>query len=348
MLDYVRNAWYVAAWSHEVTETRPLGVRIMGEPIVLWRTVDDIAALADSCVHRMAPLSLGECQGGNIRCMYHGLLFDHTGQCIAIPGQDTIPARAKVRRYPVIDRHSWIWVWMGNEAEADPSTIPDVVGLDDPDWCLVGATRDFSCEARIINENLLDFSHLSYVHARGFEAGLEFAAVLPNWEILPRGVRYTRWTESTLNPPGFARSDKPVDFYLHYDYLVPGVQLMWSGIYSEGTARQLAGGVPSMTDAQSAVSWTNQAVTPVDKGKARYFFSLGPHRDYGGPTERDQLMAMTKCAFDEDEVILLGQQSILDATPDAVPMPTRHDKGITLYNNIIARLRKTDRTRARV
>src|SRR5436309_892193 len=119
-MPYAKNAWYVAAWSHDLKADHPLGVQILGEPIVLWRGQQGrIAALEDRCAHRLAPLSLGRCEGESLRCMYHGLLYNAAGIVTEIPGQDAIPPQAKVRPYPVIDRHSWIWVWLGDAGAAD-------------------------------------------------------------------------------------------------------------------------------------------------------------------------------------------------------------------------------------
>jgi vanillate O-demethylase monooxygenase subunit len=56
-MNYVRNCWYVAAWAQDLSSDAPLGVRILDEPIVLWRTdVGTVSALEDRCVHRLAPL----------------------------------------------------------------------------------------------------------------------------------------------------------------------------------------------------------------------------------------------------------------------------------------------------
>ena len=75
-----------------------------------------------------------------MRCMYHGLKFDSSGRCIEIPGQETIPPQARVRRYAGARRHSWIWVWMGEADAADASLVPPAVGLDDPAWSLMSGT----------------------------------------------------------------------------------------------------------------------------------------------------------------------------------------------------------------
>src|SRR5690606_14784734 len=211
----------------------------LGEPLVLWRNESgEVAALEDRCVHRLAPLSLGRCEGANLRCMYHGLLFNSSGQVIEIPGQDIIPPRAKVKSYPVVVRHSWVWIWMGEPATADPALIPPAIGYDNPDYILGHGQLDYQAEARLINDNLLDFSHLSYVHANSFGAGPQFAQHQPKITPIDRGVRFERWIPGTLGAK-VRRSDVPVDSWQTYDFLLPGVLLMWSAHYPAGTAERL-------------------------------------------------------------------------------------------------------------
>jgi phenylpropionate dioxygenase-like ring-hydroxylating dioxygenase large terminal subunit len=165
-MTYVRNAWYVAAWSCDLKVAQPFAISILGESVVVWRGESgQLHALEDRCVHRLAPLSRGRCEGERLRCMYHGLLFDPDGLVAEIPGQEIVPAQARVRSYPVVERHDWIWVWMGDPALAGDALIPAAVGLSDPDWILGHGQMDYAAEARLICDNLCDFSHLSYVHA---------------------------------------------------------------------------------------------------------------------------------------------------------------------------------------
>lgn len=92
-MTYPRNCWYVASWSHDVPVGKPVAIQILDESIVLWRTPEGaVNALEDRCPHRPAPLSIGRCEGANLRCMYHGFLFNGEGKTIAIPGQEMIPA----------------------------------------------------------------------------------------------------------------------------------------------------------------------------------------------------------------------------------------------------------------
>ena len=120
---FLYNAWYVAAWSKEIT-AKPLGRTLLNEPVVFYRDVGGgVVALEDRCCHRGMPLSSGEVFGKNIRCEYHGMVFDGSGKCVDIPGQSIIPQSARVRRFPVAERDDIIWIWMGEAALADPEKI---------------------------------------------------------------------------------------------------------------------------------------------------------------------------------------------------------------------------------
>src|SRR5262245_60786802 len=122
----LRNAWYIAAWADEVAGEQPLARRICNEPIVLFRDrAGRIAALADRCCHRAAPLNMGIVVEGGIQCGYHGLVIDGSGCCVHIPGQPQIPESARVRNYPAVEKDRIVWVWMGDAAKADTAMIVD-------------------------------------------------------------------------------------------------------------------------------------------------------------------------------------------------------------------------------
>ena len=137
---YVRNCWYVIAWDHEVPADGLFTRTVLDEPILLFRTAaGEIVGLRDRCCHRLAPLSKGRKEGDCVRCGYHGLLFDATGRCIEIPGSDSVPAKARVQRYPVTVKNKWVFVWMGDPAQADLALLPDNFSCDDPEWDYVPA-----------------------------------------------------------------------------------------------------------------------------------------------------------------------------------------------------------------
>jgi phenylpropionate dioxygenase-like ring-hydroxylating dioxygenase large terminal subunit len=334
---YARNLWYVAAWAHDLKPLQPVGIRILGELVVLWRNESGrITALEDRCVHRLAPLSLGRCEGEKIRCMYHGLVYDASGAVTEIPGQDLIPPQARVRVYPVVEKHSWVWVWMGDAAVSDESLIPNAVGLDDPNYILGHGQLDYAAEARLINDNLLDFSHLSYVHANSFGASEQWARERPKVTPLAQGVRVERWITVQPGTPGRGYSHA-VDQYSYYDFLMPGVLLMTGGAFPVGTKERLNGQAPNQDLAIGGVTFTSQAVTPLTEKTSRYFFSWGPHCKHGDAALRDTLMGIAGKAFAEDRAIIEGQQRVIDATPEPRIMPTGADRAVTLFNQIVAK-----------
>ena len=124
-MTFLRNTWYVALWSQDLAPEQMVARKFLNEPIVLFRDAEGKAsAIADACAHRFSPLSMGTIvKGGNVRCPYHALEFDGTGKCVHNPhGSGRIPPALKVRSYPVHEKHSMIWIWMG-EQEADPAQI---------------------------------------------------------------------------------------------------------------------------------------------------------------------------------------------------------------------------------
>ena len=207
LMNYVRNAWYVGAWGSDLEQNKLKAIRILAEPIVLWRTQRQLAA------------------------------------------------------------------------------------LDDPEWILGHGQLDYQAEARYINDNLLDFSHLTYVHANSFAP-------------VGRGA------------------DELTDGWSAYDFLIPGVLLMWSGSFKLRTAAECNYERPDYSQALRGVTFTSQAVTPTGDRTARYFFSWGPHRQHGDEALRDVLMKIAAQAFGEDKIMIEAQQRVIDQTVDPVIMPT--------------------------
>ena len=162
---FMRNGWYVAALSREVT-TKPLGRMLLNQPLVIYRTGGTPAILSDICPHRGAMLSRGWVAGETISCGYHGFTFDTEGSCVRIPGQEKIPAGANVRHYPVVESWGWLFVWMGDPERAMGTPLPDYHWLQGPDWVgrddMLGVRSDYT----MVRDNLLDLTHAQFVHQR--------------------------------------------------------------------------------------------------------------------------------------------------------------------------------------
>jgi vanillate O-demethylase monooxygenase subunit len=231
---------------------------------------------------------------------------------------------------------------MGEPAACDEALIPPAVGYDNPNYILGHGQMDYAAEARLINDNLLDFSHLSYVHINSFGANEAWARQRPRVTPLANGVRVERWLEDTSGTTRLQFS-QPGERYSRYDFLLPGVLLMTGGVFPLGTRERLCDAAPDLELALGAVTFTSQAVTPLTEKTSRYFFSWGPHRRHGDETLRDTLLGIAYKAFAEDRTMIEAQQRIIDVTSAPRVMPTSADRAITLFNQMIAKRVRAER-----
>ena len=117
------------------------------------------------CPHRFAPLSMGKLKGDSIECGYHGMTFDCTGRCIRIPGQEIIPANAKVRSYPISESMGLAWIWMGAPEKAAKTAVYDLAQYHDSNWSTIeGDALPIACHYLSLADNLCDPAHVSFVH----------------------------------------------------------------------------------------------------------------------------------------------------------------------------------------
>lgn len=161
---FLKGCWQVAAFCTEVTE-QALTRTLADEPVLLYRTAEGQAvAMQDRCPHRYLPLSLGRKHGDVIECGYHGMRFGPDGACRHIPGQTMIPPRARVTTWPVVERYGFVWIWLGDGAQADPALVPDFHWMTSPDWAVAQGYHFIEADYRLLVDNLLDLSHETFVH----------------------------------------------------------------------------------------------------------------------------------------------------------------------------------------
>ena len=340
---WVRNAWYVAGWLPEFAPGAIHARTIIDQPIALYRTADGgLAALEDRCCHRFAPLSMGRLEGDDLRCMYHGLKFAPDGRCIEIPGQKLIPQSACVRRYLVAVRGSWVWLWMGDAAAAEPAAIPPSLALDDPGYRLKAGHLDYAAHYLLIGDNLLDLSHLSFAHEKTLGLDMpQWADERPLMMPLERGLRVQRWLTDHA-PRGFLRKTvgERADVWNSYDFIFPGVFLQRTSFYPAGTAQQSGGREPDRPPLFHRID--EQAVTPVSARASRYFYAAGARGSDIEADRLDRLFAVTETAFGEDKSLIEGQQKLIDLEPGRRMLPTSLDAGPTRFRRLVEDLLATD------
>lgn len=165
----LRHAWHVVAESADVAADRPLGVRLLGESLVVWRSPDGgLVAAPDRCPHREAPLSLGWVDDGVLTCAYHGWGFGDSGHCIRIPssGDDaTVPPTAHLSNVHLQDRYGLVWLCL-DEPEFD---LPLIHHDDDPAFRRINSgVQVWNTAATRMTDNFMDISHFPWVHTGTF------------------------------------------------------------------------------------------------------------------------------------------------------------------------------------
>ncbi len=301
---FIKNCWYVAAWSHEVGDAL-LARTLLGEPLCIFRDGQgQVAALADRCAHRGAPLSMGKKEADGLRCMYHGVKFDVSGQCIEIPGQARLPPAMCVRAYPVVERNAWIWVWMGDPMLADPAAIPDCWSLGHSQWPYKPGYYHYQAPHMLICDNLLDFSHLAYLHPTTLGGTENIASEAP--KVIPGedGVRVERWLIGDVPAPfhaNVAKFEGLVDRWHFYDFLVPGVLVMHSGVQATGT------GAPDGNYAGALEFRSCQAVTPETTTSSHYFYAVPRNFAVGDAQVTERIYQDVVTAFEEDRLMIEAQ-----------------------------------------
>jgi phenylpropionate dioxygenase-like ring-hydroxylating dioxygenase large terminal subunit len=323
---FLKNTWYVAAWSHEVGAGSLFARTITAIPVVLWRAADGtVRALQDRCPHRGAPLSKGRLEGEAVRCMYHGLRFESNGVCSQVPGNERIPAAACVRAFPVIERNKWIWIWMGDPAAADPALIPDTFWLDSPDWRYRPDYIHYDVDYLLIADNLLDFSHLPFLHETTLGGSAGYAESRAQVDRLDNGVRIARWFQNGPPAPfvhkltGWSGN---VDRWNIYDFVLPGVLLMDSGSAPVGSGA-------TEGQREHAVQFRSaQALTPETENSSHYFFSQAHNFAIDDPTVTDRLHGEIVAAFKEDWDMIHAQHASLALDPQFKMMPLPVDNAL--------------------
>ncbi|GLV26469.1 aromatic ring-hydroxylating dioxygenase subunit alpha [Sphingobium sp. Cam5-1] len=333
---FIRDAWYVGAWSHELDVTSMMSRRLLGDNILFFRTTDGkVAAIRDRCSHRFAPLSIGRREGDCVRCMYHGLLFDADGKCIEEPGRKGVSPNTNVRSYPTVERYKQVWIWMGDPAKADPDLIPDCHYQDDPAWASIPAYIHYKADYRLILDNLLDFSHLTYVHENTLGGSATIAHIRPKIERDADKVRLTRWYlgEPGIAPylKGFNTFEGPVDRWHIYELHIPGnVFLMDSGSAPAGS------GAPEGQRVSEAMQFrATQIVTPEDEQNSHFFWSYAHNFNIGDREFTAKLAARIAEGFEEDRLMIEAQQGEVNRSAGDQMAFIIADNGLALGRRII-------------
>lgn len=336
---FLENIWYMAGWSHEVAE-KPLRRRLLGEPVMLLRKQDGSAvAMIDRCPHRYAPLSMGTREGDTVTCPYHGLTFDTSGACVHNPFSDKVPAAAKLRTFPVVERDNIVWFWPGDPDEADESAVPDFSATIVDGHAPITGLMPMAANYEYGTDNLMDLSHIEFVHKGTFAGrGVIFAG---EHKVLADGDRlHSNWWMPKIPAPshtmGIYDRDLITDHWLDMRWDPPASMYLQIGACPAGGRRD-----------EGVIAHQAHILTPETVDSTHYFWATSRQ---GPPSEQgDAMLAslMGQAFSEEDEPIIEAAFANLDGADfwDKQPVSLGIDAGGTRARRMIQKLKKEEEAR---
>lgn len=310
---YPKNAWYVACTPEEIAD-KPLGRQICGEKMVFYRGHEGkVAAVEDFCPHRGAPLSLGYVENGNLVCGYHGLVMGCDGKTVEMPGQ-------RVRGFPcnktfaVQERHGFIWVWPGDQSQADPALIHHLEWAEDDEWAYGGGLFHIQCDYRLMIDNLMDLTHETYVHASSI-GQKEIDEAPPVTTVEGDEVVTARHMENIMAPPFWRMAlrgnnladDVLVDRWQICRFAPPSHVLIEVGVAHAGNGGYHA--APQFKASSIVVDF----ITPETETSIWYFWGMARHFQPQDQALTDSIREGQGKIFSEDlEMLERQQRNLLD------------------------------------
>ena len=321
-MPYLRNCWYMAAWS-DTLRTAPLARTLLGEPIVLYRCEDGTAvALTDRCPHRFAPLSAGEVRGDMIVCRYHGLAFGANGACAANPHGPIVKAMA-VRSYVLHEAYHALWIWMGEPDRADPALIRNLSFLDAA--TATAFSKGYVCgrgHYQLYTDNILDLTHADFLHPTTLGGG---GVTKSKAKVEDRGESiWIQWhaVGEKPSPVMATRLQGPVDTvdsWIEVEWSAPAIMTLASGAAKTGEPRESGGS-----------SLNVHIMTPETATSTHYFYAATRNyaREDGEMNARIAAMRDQIFATEDEPMIALQQDRIGDVDFwDLKPVLMRTDEG---------------------
>jgi vanillate O-demethylase monooxygenase subunit len=307
---FIRDEWYVAAFSAEL-DTAPLGRKICGEPVVLFRRGDGTAAaLEDRCSHRRYPLSRGKIVGNELQCGYHGARFDGAGRCVAIPAQGTIPASFHLRAYPTREQDGVVFLWPGDPTRAEAAALPDWRLNAAPDWATVRGLHCMPANYQLVLDNLLDLTHVQFVHKNLGGPGIAENPL--EFSVAGDTVNTFRMMRDVELPGLFQALGKSG----HFDRWQKQIVRAPSYVYFEAGAEPAGSNNPPQAPNHVVI----QGITPETATSTHYFWATARHFAVADAALSAKMRAITSDAFDEDVAVLAAQQRSIDDNPSDRPL----------------------------
>jgi choline monooxygenase len=169
-------SWQMVAHHAELAEAGDhLLVNIAGTPVVLLRATDGVLrAFPNVCRHRAGPLVLCSGKGlGNLRCKYHGWLYNQQGQLVAAPemqeAKDFRVGDIRLPRYQVREWQGLVFVALADDVPAFERVYAGIAERIAPvELAMMQFVRrdswDIACNWKVYVDNYLEGYHVPLIH----------------------------------------------------------------------------------------------------------------------------------------------------------------------------------------
>ncbi len=281
------TCWFPVAVAGEVGR-EPVAAKLLDVELVVFRSRGEVRVARDLCPHRGMRLSRGWMSGDQIVCPYHGLHFDGTGRCSAIPADPaaSIPDRMRLHLLPTVERYGLIWTSLSGQA-------PDLPAFEA--WAaadyqqIVCPVVDINGAAGRQVEGFLDVAHFAWAHTSTF--GDRNNPEVPDYTVTrtERGVR-VEYLSHVSNYGPAQRHLAPSDFLWRRTFEV----------FPPFCARLIV----HFPDDKKL--WILNAASPVSARQTRLFCPLARNFDKDGDVEAVRQFNLR--VFNEDRVLVENQK----------------------------------------
>jgi 5,5'-dehydrodivanillate O-demethylase len=165
---FMRTFWQPIFRSEDLAAGRAFPIKIMNQGFTLYRGKSGSAYLVDfRCAHRLTQLSTGWVEGENIRCHFHGWMYDGSGQCVDQPVEpEPFCDQVRINGYPVEEYLGYIFAFLG-EGSAPP--LPRYPQFENPNAVIEALPPEY-CSSNYFRrvETAADEAHLLFTHRFNF------------------------------------------------------------------------------------------------------------------------------------------------------------------------------------
>jgi phenylpropionate dioxygenase-like ring-hydroxylating dioxygenase large terminal subunit len=225
------NHWYPLGWADQLQPGQVMLATVWQQEMAVYRDADgQLHALENVCPHKGVSLHKGKVLGNHLACRYHGWEFNGEGNCVNIPylpKTQKLPC-AKVRPFPIREKYNLIWVFPGDDTQADEGKLPEVPEYGQAGWLDVPVTAYFKSHFSICNENSMDVFHgFLHEHQQGwFDPVLLKLQETDEMVVAEYQVSYKGWIAKFLGLSD--RADEvttlPITIRYHYPHYASNLQ----------------------------------------------------------------------------------------------------------------------------